>query len=255
MQRVTERSRLPVVRTQWGTIDLETYNRNCNCPMCQGIRALQKQYREPQQSQVSPEQEPTPAAAIDDLFAALQLTPQDTLADLGCGDGRILVEAVQRAGCRAIGVEIDPKKAEDARRRVLDSGLSKHISIITGDALEFDPGRHQVTAISAYLYPELLSQLTPVFKHPGVRVVVTPYHQVPGIPMSQTGDVWTYRPTSSTVFGSIGTSHESRESLIKHMLTEGEHIGRHTPESLSRLTDQQLSDLHDRDHIALARRN
>lgn len=198
-------SRLPVVNTQWGTIDLETYNRNCNCSMCRGIRALQQQYRAAGQYRtmsyepdLPPEQQPTPQDIVEEMVSLMQLTKDDVLADLGCGhDARILIHAVKATGCRGVGIEIDPVAAESARRSVSDAGLSGLISInpeqngnSCSDALEFVPERHGVTAITAYLYPELLNKLAP--KMQSVRVSASPYHQAfPG--MVQHGDVWIWR--------------------------------------------------------------
>lgn len=55
--------------------------------------------------------------------------------------------------------------------------------------------------------------------------------------------------SSSHIFnGEKGSSHENRESLIEHLLTEGIHAGRHTFSELTAMTDQQLSDLHDEEH-------
>lgn len=54
--------------------------------------------------------------------------------------------------------------------------------------------------------------------------------------------------SSSALFGRIGTSHESRQTLISHLLTDGIHKGRHTLAELESMSDQQLSDLHDREH-------
>ena len=186
-----------VVNTPWGVIDLATYNRpGCNCPMCQGIRSMQYQYQSalanPQYTEqvTVASQAPTPDAVIEQTSRLLALTRNDVLADLGCGDGRILIAAVKRYGCKAIGIEIDPEIAESARRRVKEAGLP--IEIITGDAITFKPTDHGVTAITAYLYPELLSKLVPVFKSPGVRVVASPYHSVSGLPMKQCGEVWVY---------------------------------------------------------------
>lgn len=184
------RQRLPVVNTQWGAIDLETYQRNCNCPMCQGIRSLQQQYRSTtliEQSRLPPSQEPTPGDVLPQVIDALRLTPQDKLADIGCGDGRILIAAVERYGCSGIGIEIDPVRAELARENVERAGLSTRIEIVTGDALRFWPADHGVTAAVAYLYPDLLEQLRPNLEQ--VRVLVSPFHQVPGMQMKQIGDV------------------------------------------------------------------
>ncbi len=50
------------------------------------------------------------------------------------------------------------------------------------------------------------------------------------------------------LFGRVGTSHESRQTLINHLLNDSIHKGRHTLAELESMTDQQLSDLHDREH-------
>ena len=216
------RQRLPVMGTQWGVIDLETYNRNCNCPMCQGIRLLQWEYRQkPEYSDVieavpdkaftepnvpdpvdvpapkaavPPQQEPTPDVTLREMIDILSLSPDDVLADLGCGDGRVLIEAVKRYGCTGVGIEIDADKAEEARHMVSEAGLSDKITIITGDALQFDPEAYGTTAMTAYLYPELLVQLADKFKT--VRIGASPFHEIPGLSMVRNGDVWVYRGQS-----------------------------------------------------------
>lgn len=197
------RQRLPVVDTQWGRIDLETYQRNCNCPMCQGIRALQARYRAMQQPQTAVEtpvpdavaprasQEPTPADVIDRMLDLMRLTDRDVLADFGCGDGRILIEAVRRSGCRGIGIEIDPEMAARARIAVRSAGLSDKIEIRTGDVLDFDPEPNGVTAVTAYLFPELLARIGR--KVTKVRVAASPFHRIDGVPMSEHDGIWVYR--------------------------------------------------------------
>jgi len=52
----------------------------------------------------------------------------------------------------------------------------------------------------------------------------------------------------NSFYGRKGTSHESRETLIRHLLTEGIHQGRHTRADLERLSDRELVDLHDEEH-------
>ena len=175
----------------WGTIDLETYNRNCNCGMCQSIRSKQQEYqrqlREYQQTSLPADQQPCPHDTVNSMLDLMSLTKEDTLADLGCGDGRILIAAARR-GVRGIGIEIDPARADEARAAVKTAGFSHMVSIETGDAKKFDASR--VTAITAYLYPTLLAELSTKLK--SVRVVGSPFHKIPGLAMVQSGDVWVY---------------------------------------------------------------
>ena len=78
----------------------------------------------------------TPAPAIARALEELQLTPHDKLLDIGCGDGRTLVEAARRCGCRAVGYESQPERAEEARCRVTEAGLSDRVYVVTGNAMD-----------------------------------------------------------------------------------------------------------------------
>lgn len=184
---VKPRTKLPIVNTPWGTIDLERYrNDRCNCPMCRGIRQIQSEMRQDMTS-VDVGQESAPEDVAKAAIDLLQLDKDDVLADLGCGDGRVLVDAVTRYHCSAIGIEIDPVKADAAKLAVRTAGLDDRIKIKTADIRD-DSEWESATAIYSYLYPELLGELAPRLK--AMRKVVTPYHQVPGLQMKQYGDVW-----------------------------------------------------------------
>jgi SAM-dependent methyltransferase len=63
---------------------------------------------------------PTSDDAIDVALQLAALREGDTLVDIGCGDGRVLVTAARRhAGVCAVGIEYDPAFATRARARVL----------------------------------------------------------------------------------------------------------------------------------------
>ena len=162
---------------------------NPNCKMCnqiqRGLQRQQTQYQ-PMSIKVEPAQEGTPHESIGPMLDAMQLTRQDIHGDIGCGDGRICI-AVAHRGIRSIGIEIDAVKADEARRNVRAAGLEHLVTIETGDARDFDESR--VTAITAYLYPELLDELAPKMK--SVRVAASVFHEVDGF--TQVGDVWIHR--------------------------------------------------------------
>jgi len=189
---IKPRKRMPVVSTQWGVIDLESYSRDCNCPMCQGIRALQAEYRQTVMpvdiAAINASQQPTPSPVIDLVMETLKLSESDVFADIGCGDGRLLIDAVTMFGCKAVGIEIDPAKAKEARENVAEAGLADRITVLTGDAKKFDPKSHGVTAAVAFLYQDLLGQLRPMLET--VPVLITPFHQVPGLAMESRGELW-----------------------------------------------------------------
>lgn len=136
-------------------------------------------------------QQPTPDKEIEAAINSLNLSSDDKLVDLGCGDGRVLIAAVRASGCRAVGVEIDPAKAAVARQNVSDAGLEDRIEIVTGDVLEFDPAAYGVTKAFVYLYTDLLTELKPTFEKIGM--VASPFHPLPGLKTTYSNNIHLYQ--------------------------------------------------------------
>ncbi|CAM9975688.1 unnamed protein product [Discosporangium mesarthrocarpum] len=57
----------------------------------------------------------------------LQVTELDFVYDLGCGDGRMLVEAITKSGAQGVGIEYDRKYAERAKQRMKDAGVADKV--------------------------------------------------------------------------------------------------------------------------------
>lgn len=179
------------VQWQGRNYDPRTYRR-CGDPRCQMCNYITSARVWQATSVTLPAgQQPTPDDVIAEMLGYLDLQESDVLADLGCGDGRILIEAVKRYGCSGVGIEIDAQRAQEARQLVASAGLSDRIEIITGDVRDFNPERHGVTALTAYLFPELLAEISDTIA--SVRIAVTPFHAVPGLDMQQIGSVYVYR--------------------------------------------------------------
>ncbi|MEM9562037.1 MAG: amino acid adenylation domain-containing protein [Actinomycetota bacterium] len=112
----------------------------------------------------------TPPGLIRSLLAAAGVTPGQTVVDLGCGDGRVLIEAATVYGCRGRGYELDPVIAEAARRRVSAAGVEHLVEIVTGDARTAEVG--DADLVFAFLPPEAVGELLdPVLARlrPGAR--------------------------------------------------------------------------------------
>lgn len=62
------------------------------------------------------------------------------IADLGCGSGQRLIDAVsRRPGVRGVGVDIAPSAVELAASSVAQAGLTGRIGVVTGDVRDLDP--------------------------------------------------------------------------------------------------------------------
>jgi len=101
----------------------------------------------------------------------LRLTPEDVLADYGCGNGVALLLAVQRFGCRgAVGYEINVERALATRAAVAAAGLAARVAVHTGNALEADTsggaegGGGTPTCVYLYLIARGLGLMLPLLR-------------------------------------------------------------------------------------------
>lgn len=114
----------------------------------------------------------TPMGLTTAVVDQAGLSASDLVVDLGCGDGRLLVDAVQRTGCRGRGVERDPGLVALARRTVREAGLDDRIEIVHGDAATV--ALDDVTVVLMFLPAEVVRVLIgPLLARlrPGVRVL------------------------------------------------------------------------------------
>jgi len=115
---------------------------------------------------------PSPQPVVEKMLEAAGVKPGEVVYDLGCGDGRILITAVQKFKAKGVGVELSPKLAALAQEQVSQRGLQNWISIRQGDLLEADFSGADV--VTLYLLTSLNARLQPKFEQtlkPGARVV------------------------------------------------------------------------------------
>lgn len=77
----------------------------------------------------------TPQGLLGPLFDTMGVAPDDVLLDVGCGDGRVLVEAASGRGCRGIGIESSTELVGRARTRAESSGVADRVQIVHGSGL------------------------------------------------------------------------------------------------------------------------
>ena len=124
---------------------------------------------------------PTREEIIDVILKALDLREGDVLYDLGCGDGRIPVEAAKKYPIKkAVCVEIRDDLIERARERVKEAGVENKVDIIKGDF--FKVPIKDATVIYMYLLTSVNEQLRPKLERElkiGTRIVTLDF-QIPG---------------------------------------------------------------------------
>jgi predicted RNA methylase len=117
----------------------------------------------------------TPHDVVARMLETVKVTKDDLVYDLGCGDGRILVAAATRFGCRGVGYDIDPVRVRESLENVKRHGVEKLIKIERQDIFKLDLSAANV--ITLYLLPEMNLRLIPQFEKlkPGSRIVAHDY--------------------------------------------------------------------------------
>jgi SAM-dependent methyltransferase len=114
--------------------------------------------------------EPTPMEVVGTMLELAALRPDDVVADLGCGDGRLVIEALRRGAARGLCVDIDliAKAREGARA----AGVAGRITFANQDLFSVD--LRGVTVVTLFLSPQVNRELRPKLLRelaPGARVV------------------------------------------------------------------------------------
>jgi len=114
---------------------------------------------------------PTPQNVVDVMLELAQVTKDDVVYDLGCGDGRIVVTAAKKFGCRAYGYDIDPKRVRESLENVEKNGVGHLVTIEQKDIFTLDLSPASV--VTLYLLPSLNVKLIPQLDKlkPGSRIV------------------------------------------------------------------------------------
>ena len=115
---------------------------------------------------------PTPEAVVEAMLQVANVTKNDIVYDLGCGDGRIPVTAAKKYGATGVGIDIDPQRIKEAKENVAKNNVGDKVTIVQGDLFEQDLSGASV--ITLYLLPSLHVKLMPKLMKeckPGTRIV------------------------------------------------------------------------------------
>ena len=114
---------------------------------------------------------PTPNDVVMKMLDLAQVTKGDVLYDLGCGDGRIVVLAAKKRGCKGIGYDIDPQRIKECHENAKNYGVESQVKFEQEDIFKLDLSGASV--ITLYLLPTLNVKLIPQLEKlkPGSRIV------------------------------------------------------------------------------------
>jgi cyclopropane fatty-acyl-phospholipid synthase-like methyltransferase len=128
---------------------------------------------------------------VDAMLALAHTKRSDIVYDLGCGDGRILIEAARRYGAHGVGVDIDADRIQEAQANAKRAGVESLVRF--EEANVYDVDLRSATVVTLYLLPAINQRLRPKLQRelkPGTRIV------------SHTFDFGDWKATKSKTVGS-----------------------------------------------------
>jgi len=114
----------------------------------------------------------TPYEIADEMIRLAGVKAHDVVYDLGCGDGRLVIQAVRKAGCRGVGIDIDPVRIKESRANAKAAGVEDRVRFLEQNFFVSDI--REATVMLIYLFPDINIRLRAKFldeMRPGSRLV------------------------------------------------------------------------------------
>ena len=115
---------------------------------------------------------PTTEEAVQAMLKLANVTKNDVVYDLGCGDGRIVIAAAKTYGARAVGIDINPVRIAEAKENAKKAGVENLVRFEENDLFQADI--HEASVVTLFLLSSVNLKLRPKLLHdlkPGTRVV------------------------------------------------------------------------------------
>ena len=116
--------------------------------------------------------EPSSPEIVEGMLKLANVTKKDVVFDLGCGDGRIVIEAARKHGARGFGIDMDQDRILEARENARKAGVGRRVVFRNEDLFQADI--KSATVVMLYLWPHVNLRLLPKLQRelkPGTRIV------------------------------------------------------------------------------------
>lgn len=149
---------------------------------------------------------------IDHILTKLQVKPGNTLLDIGCGWGALVLRAAQHFGARCVGITLSENQYLLARERVAEAGLADRIEIRLQDYREVTGSFDRITSVG-------------MFEHVGLKHLPAYFAKINAL-LAEDGLVMNHGITSTDP-DSGETAFGGGEFIEKYVFPQGElpHIG------------------------------
>jgi cyclopropane-fatty-acyl-phospholipid synthase len=144
---------------------------------------------------------------IDHILNKIDLQPGQTLLDIGCGWGALVIRAAQRHGARCVGITLSENQTRLAREQVERAGLQDRVEIRLQDYRDMSGQFDRITSVG-------------MFEHVGIQHLPQYFSQVNRL-LAPGGVVMNHGITTTDV-ESRSTPYGGGEFIDRYVFPHGE---------------------------------
>jgi len=115
---------------------------------------------------------PTALEEMDAFFELAPVSAKDVVYDLGSGDGRLVMTALEKGAGKAVGIEIDPRLIRQADATARSNGFNGNLRFLEADFMKVS--LKDASLVLCFLCPIIQAALKAKFESelkPGTRIV------------------------------------------------------------------------------------
>lgn len=107
---------------------------------------------------------PTPMTVVDTMCKMAKIGKDDVVYDIGCGDGRLVIQAVKKYGAKkAVGIDISAERIKECKANAKKAGVEDKVTFIQKDALTIKDFS-EASVVLLYLTDPLNEALRPTLR-------------------------------------------------------------------------------------------
>jgi precorrin-6B methylase 2 len=117
---------------------------------------------------------PTPRSVVTEMCKMADIKKDDVVYDIGCGDGRMVIDAVKKYGAKkGVGIDLDPERIKECKENAKKAEVEDKVTFLQKDALTIKDFS-EASVVLIYLSDPLNEALRPTLQKtlkPGSRIV------------------------------------------------------------------------------------